>query len=63
LGAIKLRCSKVDIIDEMIAIVAHHIAEKRPCYKHLDDQEAIIRAFNDQEGYEGVKHLVDELDV
>lgn len=63
LGAIKLRCSKVDIIDEMIAIVAHHIAEKLPSYKHLDDQEAIIRAFNDQEGYEAVKHLVDELDV
>lgn len=63
LGAIKACYSKGYSNDEMIVIVANHIVEKNPSYKDLKEQEAIIRAFNDQEGYEAVKRLVDELDV
>lgn len=64
LGAVRA-CYTEDGPDDEIRRIASHIVRENPSYKQLgdEDEEAIIRAFNDQEGYEAVKKLIDELDI
>jgi len=64
LGAVRACYTKYDHDpDDEIRRIASHIVRENPSYKQLRDEEAIIRAFNDQEGYEAVKKLIDELDI
>jgi len=65
LGAVRACYTEYDGSRDEIEIrsIASHIVSENPSYKQLGDEEAIIRAFNDQEGYEAVKKLIDELDI
>ena len=63
LGAIKSYYREYYDGEATVHEMASHIVSSRPSYETACDEEAVIRTFNDKEGYQGVKAVVDELDV
>lgn len=63
LGAIKSCYRKYYDDKATVHKIASHIVSSRPSYETAGDEEAIIRTFNDKEGFENVKNVLDELDV
>jgi hypothetical protein len=63
LGAIKSCYRKYYDAEAIIHKIASHIGSSRPSHEAAGDEEAIIRTFNDKEGYETVKTMLDKLDV